>query len=130
RLGVAEGHDAGEGDAEVHVHRRARDLPGLAETVHHAADLARALLLQDAQGVGRRLPGVDDERLAAGARSADVAAEALVLPCGRLLGAVIVEPGLADRDDAGIGRSRDQLFHGRVAAAALVRVNPDRGVYL
>src|SRR6185437_12651924 len=105
--------------------RRLRDVPRLGEAVHDAAHLLRAFLAQDGDGVLRGGAGVDHERLAALARGADVGAEALALPLEVALHAVVVEPGLADRDHLRVLRHADQLPDvGLPAIAALVGMHP------
>src|SRR5688572_16837310 len=99
RRRVLEGDDPGKGDVEAQRQRRARDLPGAREAMHDAAHLPGALLVHDAQGILGRLPHMDDERLAAATCGADMGAEALALPFGIALDAVVIQPGFPDRND-------------------------------
>ena len=72
------------------------------------ADFPRAFLVHDAQRIFRGRARMDDERLAAAFRGADVRAEALALPLEIAFQPVIVEPGLADADDLRVRRELDE----------------------
>ena len=124
---VLEGDDAGKGNVEAQVDRAAGDVPGLGEAVHHAARLAGALLGHEAQRVLGGFARVDHQRLAALLRRADVPAEALALPVERFLQAVVVEPGLADRDHPGMVREPQQFIdRGLMVVRLFVRMHARR----
>ena len=74
---------------------------------------------------------MDHERLAELVRDLDVGAEgALLVGAGRVV-AVVVEPGLADREAARVGGQLAQLGGDRVVVAGrVVGVVADRGVDL
>ena len=105
RGGVAERLRVGERDVAGERHH-VTGLGALLDHGHVAGEavehhpVRRALLLQDAQHVGVRLPVVDHQRLAGPLRDLDVLAEPPALDVGLGVVAVVVEPGLADRDDA------------------------------
>ena len=79
-LRVLEGDDRRKGDVEALAHGRFRYFPGFREAVHDATDLRRALLREDAQGIGGGLPRMDDQRLRDPARRTDVPPEWRALP--------------------------------------------------
>src|SRR5437773_10501552 len=66
---------------------------------------------------------MDDERLAAFARGAYVCAKALALPRGITAQAVVIEPGLADRDDPRVARELNQLRRIHRGAILVVRMH-------
>jgi hypothetical protein len=71
---------------------------------------------------------VDDERLVARARGADVIAEARTLPFEIPRQPIVVEPGFADRHDLGLPSERDQLIDRWLAGILGVGVHADGGV--
>ena len=70
---------------------------------------------------------MDDERFAAATRGADMSAETLALPLGRVLVPVIVEAGLADRDHLGMAGEFQQLFETGLVDIVAIGMHPDRG---
>src|ERR1044072_9130968 len=88
--------------------RRLGHRPGLGETVHHPPYFGRPLFPHDGQRVLGGLARMDDERLAAFARRAYVRSEALALPLEIAAQAVVIEPGLADRDEPRMARELHQ----------------------
>src|SRR5205085_1670929 len=57
---------------------------------------------------------MDDERQRGRSGGSDVGAEAALLRLGRAAGVVIIQSSLAQRDDLGMPRSRDQLFCAKI----------------
>ena len=111
---------------EAQVQGLAGHVPVLGEAVQDPAHLPCPLLSQDPEGVRPRLPGVDDQGLAAGTGGGDVVAKALVLPGQIPLAAVIVQAGLADGDVARVSRQGDQLVRLGFLAVGLVGVDTHR----
>ena len=88
----------------------------------------RAFLAHDAQRVFGRRARMDDERLAAGFRRADVRAKALALPLEIAFEPVVVEPGLADRDDLRVRRELDERLRRDHGMLGIVGMRADGGV--
>ena len=89
-------HDAGQRDVEADVQRPARHVAVAGEAVKDAADLAGALLVQDAERVVLGLAGVDHDRQPQPARQPDLLAKHLLLDVARREVVVVVEADLAD----------------------------------
>ncbi len=130
RLGVLERHVP----REAHVEAAPGALGGergIAREAVHDHPVRRALLVQDRQDVGVGVAVVDHQGLAAALGDLDVGAEGRLLggPAG-LVGAVVVQSGLAERGDAG---ERGELVDGGERAVevgqerGLVGVERDRG---
>ena len=77
---VLERDDARKGNVKTEFDGFPCGFTVLGETVENTADASGALLFEDAQRVGFRCPGMDDQRLAALARGGDMDAETLPLP--------------------------------------------------
>jgi len=69
---------------------------------------------------------VDDERLAGDACGTNVVAKTLALPLGHVLVPIVVEPRLADRDDARMLHQLDDVFATRLAPALHFGMDADR----
>ena len=87
-------------------------------------------LLEDARHVGVGLARMDDQRQAGLARRGDMGAEALLLRVARRVVVVIVEAGLADRDDLRMARARDQVGRASTSSSScgVMRMRADRAV--
>src|SRR5882672_12245324 len=96
---------------------------GLGEAMHDAPYFARTLFPHDGQRIFRSLARMDHEGLTALARSAYVGAKALALPLEIAAYAVVIEPGLADRDHPRVARQLDQARPIHCAAVLIVRVH-------
>ena len=92
--------------------------------------VARGLLAHDRQRVGGGRAGVDHERLRARPRGADVRAKARPLPLEVAGQPVVVEAGLANRDDLGPRRQRDQVVHRRLRRVLVIGMHADRRVQI
>src|SRR6266513_4050219 len=123
--GVLEGHDAGERDMEPQGDRRFGHRLGLGETVHHPPYFGRTLLPHDGERVFGGLARMDDERLAAFARGAYMSSKALALPRRITAHPVVIEPGLADRDDPRVACELDQPRRIHLGAILMVRMHAD-----
>src|SRR6185437_1763507 len=87
----------------------------------------RALLLEDGDGLGIGVAGVNDERYARLVRRGDMGAKARFLLGARAMLIVEIEPGLADADHLGIARKPNEGIARDVGfLRRLVRVNADR----
>jgi len=130
RLRGLERHHAADPQHQVQLARKQLGLgrrPG--KTVHHAALRARIVSVpQRGHEVVVRLPLMKDQRQRAVARVGELRREDGALDFARAVIVVIVEPGLADRDDV-----RAEPFAQRVQGARqvgrrvlrLVRMDPD-----
>src|SRR5439155_21000973 len=84
---------------------------------------ARLLLAHDCERVGGGGSRVDDERLAGRARCADVRAKSRALPFEIAGQAVIIETGLADRDDFRLARLCDEQLDGGLRLIGVIRMD-------
>ncbi|RRR99121.1 hypothetical protein EIW28_10240 [Glycomyces terrestris] len=116
-LGVLEGDVPGEAHEEPAPCALLRERGVAGEAVQHHA-VGGAVGVEDRQDVLVRVPVVDDEGLAAALRDLDVGAEGALLrgPAG-LVGAEVVEAGLAERGHARERGGRVDLGEGRVEVA-------------
>ena len=81
----------------------------------------------ESRPVGR--PGVDDDGLAELGRQRELGLEETQLRVARRVVAVVVEPGLADRDGAVVGEQLTELVEPlRVGVSRVVRVDAEGGV--
>jgi len=104
--------------------------------VHHASAGSGLLVVDDVEDVPERsarlvpgVPRVHDERQAEPACETDLLAKRPPLILARRQIAVVVEPGLADRDDLRVRREPLELIEKRFAElSGLVRVEADRRV--
>src|SRR6266487_4951909 len=86
-------------------------------------DFGRPLLPHDAQRVLGGFPRVDDQGFPAIARGADMGAKALALPLEVAAHAVVIEAGLADRDNPRMARKLDQPRRIHRGAVLVVRMH-------
>src|SRR5215467_2878844 len=105
---VLEGYDSGRGEVGSEGEGAVGHLLGLGEAVHVPPYFAGLLLPHDPQSVLGSVPGVDYQRLPTFARRPDMGPKPLPLPLEVAAETVIVQPGLADRDDLRISRQLDQ----------------------
>ena len=125
---VFERDDAGYGNVEAKGKGRFGHSKGFGKTVKHASNLAGALLCKDAQGVGSRLAGVNNQGLASFQGGPDMGAKALALPFQITLETVVIEPGFTDRDDFRVVGQANQGIYIRLLAILRIGMNPDRSV--
>src|SRR5207249_9650819 len=113
------------GDAEAGLAEG--KITGLDKTMQHPAHLRRAILTNDGERVRRGRAGMDDQTSTAFARRPDMSAKARALP-GQIAGQpVIVESGLADRDDLGSRGERNKLGDRWLRRVFDVGMYADRG---
>src|SRR5437899_11885490 len=93
--------------------------------MHDAPRLARALLAHDGERVVTGGSRVDHERLARGARRADVRAKAPPLPFEVARQAVIVESGLADCHNFRARRESDEIGYSGFGRVLVIGVYAD-----
>src|SRR6185312_7039431 len=117
--------DAGERNIKAELQRVLGEHTAGAEAMDDAR--LRALLLEDGDGLGIGVAGVNDERYARLVRRGDMGAKARFLLGARAMLIVEIEPGLADADHLGIARKPNEGIARDVGfLRRLVRVNADR----
>ncbi len=100
-----------------------RHVPILGETVQHAG-LGQGGFAQQLQGIGARLPGVHDDRLAGPARCLEMQAKGFALAWRSIRFVVIVQPGLADRHHTRVRQFGEQPIERRLLVGLQIqRVN-------
>ena len=112
------------------IHGLSSHLCGFREAMHYAADFGCRFLPHDPQGIGRRFPRMNDQRLAGLPCSPDVRAKALPLPLGIALDPVIVQTGFPDGDNLGVSSQSNEPGNVRLLAGSVIRVNARRGKYV
>ena len=111
---LGERRDARHGKVETEVQRRPGQRGGGRETVHHADIGPGAIRVrQDLRHVLVGVARMDHQRQAGFLRGLDMDAEAAFLNLGAFGSVVIIEPGLADRDEFLVAGQRHQLLHRR-----------------
>ena len=127
--GVLEGHDPAQRDVEAEVERGSGELGASGEAMEHPADAPFPRRFgEDRRGIVLGVAGVDDQRQAGGPRRLDMRGEALALRGAVGLVVIIIEPALADRDDARVRRGLDQRRGAEIGmGVGLVRMDPDAG---
>ena len=113
---------------EPQIERLACNLPSLGETVHHTADRLGALLIQDVQGVFRRIAHMNDQGLAGGYRCADMAPETVTLPLRPVLLPVIIETGFTDGNYLRVPGKFDQTCFVRLFDIGIFGMDAHGGV--
>ncbi|MNC43374.1 hypothetical protein D3C75_922310 [compost metagenome] len=130
RLGIAEGDDAGQGYVVAHAQGRAGHVPVLGETVQDSS-LGQVGLGQHRQGIGARLAGMHDHRLAGLPRRLEMQAESGLLQGCRFGLVVVVQAGLADGDHPRVVQFAQQPVEHRLAARLEIqRVHADRAIHV
>ena len=126
--GVLERHDARDRDVEAQIQRDIGKSAARGEAMDDAGIGALPhFLAQDRGGIVLGIAGVDDDRQPGLARGGDMRAEARLLPVAVAMVVIIIEPALADADDARMRGALDQLGGVDIGMlVGLVRMDADR----